>query len=439
MDNYLSHRWPDGPGVRCDPDPYALYPNPLEEMRAAMARCDQKKKRRRKRILVTVFCACVSLALLGGICFYSFQQLAGYMDGLEAASERPRYSHAFPSLFPEVGDWTTGDLPWGLPDPAVKLSLNAAEEDPLLPAREIYQSILPSIIYIEAETDDGYNTGSGVIVTSTGYALTNYHIIDESTKIRVLLVADQSSYYNAEVIGFDEDFDIAVLKFEAKGLVPAPLGDSDALLVGDIVYAVGNPMGYLQGSMTDGIVSALGRDNEVDGNGMGYIQTSAALNPGNSGGALVNEQGQLVGITSAKITGLVLDKKDGRVEDAAVIEGIGLALPTSDILPFVNHILATGKSCRPAIGITCAQIKKNGRSGIEVRSVDKGVPAEAAGLEEGDFIITANGQIINNLIDLRRVLYRSGVDGVVNCQVLRNGEELTISFALIDNLEKDDS
>lgn len=253
-----------------------------------------------------------------------------------------------------------------------------------------------------------------------------------------MLLSDRGrTMHPAQVIGFDEDFDIAVLKFEGEGLglTPARLGDSDLLAVGDPVYAEGNPLGYLTGTMTEGIVSALERESEVNSDGMGMIQTSAALNPGNSGGALVNGQGQVVGITSAKITGLMRERNES-LEDAAVLENIGLALPITDILPFVNRILATGKSWRPSIGITCFEATADGRNGLQVKSVEKGVPAREAGLREGDLIVSANGRPVPTLTDLRRAIYRAGLDGEFHCIVVRDGAEVPVSFALVDKLEE---
>lgn len=425
MDNYLSHRWPKGPGVQPVPMPAPRQEEP------------ERKKRRWPRRLIAVLCVTLSLAALFAVSFWSVTRLAETLGDLELPDDPGGGTHSYPDFFNRhESDWTADDLPWGEPAPSVRLALDPAEGE-TLSAPDIYRKVLPSIVYIAVESEEGGAAGTGVIVTRSGYVLTNYHIIDESTKIKVMLLTDQTAYYDAKVIGFDEDFDLAVLKFQASGLVPASLGDSDALSVGETVYAVGNPLGDLLGSMTPGIVSGLNRDEEVDGNGMGYIQTSAALNPGNSGGALINERGQVVGITSAKITGLIMDEDSFRVEDAAVIEGIGLALPTSDILPFVNHILSTGRSCRPSIGITCSQTRQHGKAGVIVREVNDGVPAQKAGLTEGDFIIAANGQTVATLTDLRRVLYRTGVDGEVTCTVLRNGEELEITFSLIDSLTED--
>ena len=430
MDNYLNHRWPKGPGVQ---------PPPVPAPQAAPA--PVKRKASARRWLVRIVCAVLCLALLGGASFWAVNGLAEWLSGVELPDDDFDEHPSRPNRdLLKNPDWSPEDLPWGDPDPSVHLSVELGAGAPLS-GREIHQAALPSLVYVEAQerTRLGYSShaGTGVIVTQSGYVLTNYHIIDESNTVQVMRLSDRESvYYDAQVIGFDEEFDIAVLKFEAPDLTPAPLGDSDVLAVGDRVYAVGNPMGYLLGSMTDGIISALDRDDEVDGNGLGLIQTSAALNPGNSGGALLNEAGQVVGITSAKITGLVRDDGES-VDDAAVIEGIGLAIPISDILPFVNRILATGKSWRPSIGITCFEAVADGQAGIQVATVDEDVPARKAGLAEGDLIVVANGVEVSTLAELRRVLYRTGVDGTVECTVVRDGEEVAVSFALVDRLEEE--
>ena len=301
-------------------------------------------------------------------------------------------------------------------------------------------AVRPSLVCVEAAHSSqfrGVSVGTGVVVSAEGYVLTNYHIIDETVSVRVLLLDDPNRYFTAKVIGFDEEFDLAVLKFNPGDvrLTPARLGDSDQLSVGERVYAVGNPMGYLLGSMSTGIVSALGRDEQESGSALGLIQTDAPLNPGNSGGALLNEAGQVVGITSAKITGL--SREDGEaVEDAAVIENLGLAIPISDALPFVNHILATGESWRPAMGIQCSAVQVDGSKGIQVAEVTGAAPREA-GLKKGDLIVSANGVPVATLVELRRVLYRTGAGEELTCAVFRGGEEMEISFALMDSLKGD--
>ena len=397
-----------------------------------------RRSRSPRRWLVPAVCIALCLALLGGISFWAVNGLAALLSSVEFRDpfgDPPRTSWQLP----DQSDWSPEDLPWGEPDPSVSLSVEPAAGS-ALSGRDVHQRVLPSIVYVEATAKGhtGAFSGTGVVVTGSGYVLTNYHIIEETDYIEVMLLSDRGrTMHPAQVIGFDEDFDIAVLKFDGEGLglTPARLGDSDLLAVGDPVYAEGNPLGYLTGSMTEGIVSALERESEVNSDGMGMIQTSAALNPGNSGGALVNGQGQVVGITSAKITGLMRER-DESLEDAAVLENIGLALPITDILPFVNRILATGRSWRPSIGITCFEAAADGRNGLQVKSVEKGVPAREAGLREGDLIVSANGRPVPTLTDLRRAIYRAGLDGEFHCIVVRDGAEVPVSFALVDKLEE---
>ena len=430
MDNYLSHRWPQGPGVQPPP-----VPHPAALRRPVPVR----RSRSPRRWLVPAVCIALCLALLGGISFWAVNGLAALLSSVEFRDpfgDPPRTSWQLPD---QSSDWTPEDLPWGEPDPSVSLSVEPAAGS-ALSGRDVHQRVLPSIVYVEATAKGhtGAFSGTGVVVTGSGYVLTNYHIIEETDYIEVMLLSDRGrTMHPAQVIGFDEDFDIAVLKFDGEGLglTPARLGDSDLLAVGDPVYAEGNPLGYLTGTMTEGIVSALERESEVNSDGMGMIQTSAALNPGNSGGALVNGQGQVVGITSAKITGLMRER-DESLEDAAVLENIGLALPITDILPFVNRILATGRSWRPSIGITCFEATADGQNGLQVKSVEKGVPAREAGLREGDLIVSANGRPVPTLTDLRRAIYRAGLDGEFHCVVVRDGSEVPVSFALVDKLEE---
>lgn len=238
-----------------------------------------------------------------------------------------------------------------------------------------------------------------------------------------MLLSD-STTYDALLVGYDEALDIAVLKIDAQGLTAARFGDSDALEVGDPAYAIGNPMGYLYGTMTDGIVSALHVEVDVDGKSMNLIQTSAALNSGNSGGALINEQGQVVGITVAKISGK---------ENDALVEGLGLAIPISDARPFINYILETGETCQPAIGITCSAVVADGTAGVLVRSVELDGPAMEAGLQEMDLIVAAGGRTVDSIYSLKRAINEAGVGGTLSLTILREGEELELTCAVVDS------
>lgn len=413
MDNYLSPRWPGGPAA----PPPASSPSP-----------PRKKRRWKRGLLIAILCA-VAVAVLIGSSYWSVSRLEDYLASLPSASdnwdEDPAYSRRVTHWDTETDDWTADDLPWGDPDPSVHLSLSTTA-DQVLSAQEIYRQVLPSVVCVETETDSGYSVGSGVIMSENGYIITNYHVIEKGLSIKVMLLSDESTY-SAVVIGFDEEMDIAILKIDADGLTPADFVDSDELSVGDLVYAIGNPMGYLYGSITDGIVSALARGVEVSGNNMTLIQTSAALNPGNSGGALVNACGQVVGITSAKITG---------VEDDTVIEGLGLAIPITDVRPFIDHILSTGVSFRPALGITCTVDKTSDPKGIRVIDVTPGTPAVGL-LHKNDLITAANGVPVTELYQLSRILYETGVGGEVELTVQRGTRTLTVAITLYDRLAEE--
>lgn len=427
MDNYLNHRWPLGPGVQPPPVPIGHTPPPVK-----------KTKRSPRRWMVPLVSIVLCVSLLGGICFWAVNGIVEIFSQLEPTlpdDPRPWVSR---HLGGSESDWSPEDLPWGEPDPSVILASRPAGAS--LTGRQVYQNTLPTLVCVEADHTSrfsGTSMGTGVVVTESGYVLTNYHIIDDTVAIRVQLLDGPSRYFDANVIGFDEEFDLAVLKFDPDGvaLTAAQLGDSDQLAEGDWVYAIGNPMGYLQGSISVGVVSALDRDEDASGSALGLIQTDAVLNPGNSGGALLNESGQVVGITCAKITGIERESGES-IDDAVVLEGMGLAIPISDAIPFVNHILATGETWRPVMGITCAAATVDGRKGIQVAEVT-GDAAREAGLEKGDLILTANGKAVTTLVQLRRVLYRAGADGEVACAVLRDGEELQITFPLTDSMKQD--
>lgn len=431
MDNYLSHRWPQGPGVQPPPVPSRPSPPPARRPRRGV-----------RRWLVSIVCILLCLSLLGGISFWAVSRIAALIAEAEQARPDqdlpPRASHSAAI----ESSWSPDELPWGRPDPSVSLSLQPSGA--ALSPNQIYQEALPSLVAVEAAHKSAgsrltreYSIGTGVVITSSGYVLTNYHIIDETVSIRLSLLTEPSKTYDAVVIGFDEEFDIAVLKFDPDGaeLTPAQLADSDGLMVGDWVYAVGNPMGYLLGSMSVGIISALNRDEAESGGALGLIQTDAVLNPGNSGGALLNQSGQVVGITCAKITGVVQEDGEG-IDSAVVLEGMGLAIPISDAIPFVNRILATGESWRPAMGILCFAATVDGRRGIQVSEVT-GDAAREAGFKKNDLIVSANGSPVTSLVELRRVLYRTGVDGKLTCTVLRGSRELELSLLLTDSLGQD--
>ncbi|NCB62870.1 MAG: trypsin-like serine protease, partial [Clostridia bacterium] len=192
--------------------------------------------------------------------------------------------------------------------------------------QEIYKKVAPSVVSVTVFENRGYAEGTGVIMSANGYIITNAHVIEGGKEAEIMLEDGRS--FSALLVGKDTATDLAVLKIDAAGLPTAEFGNSDDMVVGDTVAAIGNPLGQeLRGTMTDGILSAINRDMEVDGNQMTLMQTTAALNSGNSGGALVNDQGQVIGITNMKMVQSGFE---------APVEGLGFAIPTTTVKAVVD-------------------------------------------------------------------------------------------------------
>jgi len=234
-------------------------------------------------------------------------------------------------------------------------------------------------------------------------------------------------------VGYDEQEDLAVLKAsEAKDLPVAEFGDSDQLLVGEKAYAIGNPLGVeLRGTLTDGIISAVERQVTVSDGTMTLIQTTAPLNNGNSGGPLINAAGQIVGINTLKMSG-------SGWEGEATVEGLGFALPISSVVFVVNDLIAQGEFRGvPTIGVTVITVQDDqGGTRLEVYSVEPGFGAEEAGVQEGDIILSADGQPIAQTTDLLAVRRTHVIGDVMELTLLRNGETFTVSVPLYSNKGK---
>lgn len=232
--------------------------------------------------------------------------------------------------------------------------------------------------------------------------------------------------YEARVVGYDRDMDLAVLKIEAQGLPAAEFGVSDDLQVGDPVYAIGNPLGVeLRNTLTDGIVSAINRDVEVDGVTMTLIQTSAALNSGNSGGPLINQYGQVIGINTIKM----MSRYD-------TIEGLGFAIPTSLAIRWVNDLIQFGRlQPQPVLGVTVNRVPEtmpDGTVGLYLEEVAEGLSGDRAGLCAGDYLVAFNGEPVvsyEQLLSLRRRLY---VGDEVPVRVWRDGEYLDCVMIMME-------
>ncbi len=300
--------------------------------------------------------------------------------------------------------------------------------------QQISSVVSPSVVAITTEQMSGSQTwfggyyvqsgaGSGVIISQDGYILTCAHVVDGATSVKVQLQNGET--YDASIVGSDATSDIAVIKIEATGLTPAVIGDSDALAVGETVVAVGNPLGTLSNTVTDGIISALNREVTVEDNDMTLLQTNASISPGNSGGGLFNANGELIGVVNAK-------------SSYSEAEGIGFAIPIDSAMEIAQQLIENGAVIRPALGVKILDVMDANTAnqlgvsatGVYVVEVTAGGGAEAAGVQAGDRIIAVDDTAVSSSNSVKSYLADKQVGDTVNLQVEREGKVLTLTVIL---------
>ena len=282
---------------------------------------------------------------------------------------------------------------------------------------QVYEKAAPSIAALTAYSAGMVSTGTGIVLTADGYIVTNAHIIAGAEQVNVTLSDD--SLWSAQLVGYEPLEDLAVLKIDASGLTPAQFGDDTLLRSGDPVSAIGNPMGY-RSTITPGIVSALDQPVSVEGTTMYLLQTSAAINYGSSGGALLNDRGQVVGVTTIKI-----------VADDGSAEGLGFAIPTTRVKQVVDRLIAGAPVTRPSLGIIVRRGQgENG--GLVVEEVDPDSDCHRQGIQPQDIIVAANGQQVQTFADLERIKRTLDVGDSLLLEVLRGGEHLEFTVTLMD-------
>lgn len=304
--------------------------------------------------------------------------------------------------------------------------------------------VLPSIVGITVEYTVTSNfmqgmsqlasaEGSGIIISSDGYILTNNHIINSSdssvyyevskaTKVYVYLYNDETPY-EAEIIGTDKQTDLAVIKINKDNLTAAELGDSSSVKIGEFAMAIGNPLG-MQSSVTSGIISAVNRSvDSDDGNSYTLIQTDAAINSGNSGGALVNSEGKVIGINTLKLSG-------------TGIEGMGFAIPINDTIDIYKQLIEKGKVLRPYIGISGIDLDERNANyyklpvGIYVKQIASNSPASSSDIKTGDVITGFDGKQVSTMSELNKIKEEKNIGDKVTLDVFRNGETKKIEVTL---------
>jgi len=297
------------------------------------------------------------------------------------------------------------------------------------PVVAVAERVGPSVVGIEATVyywgwSRETKGGSGVILTQDGYIVTNHHVIEGAREVTVIL--PDKRRVPARVVGSDDLYDLAVLKVDVVGLKPAAFGDSDALKVGELAVAIGNPVGpAFERTVTAGIISGLNRAVQMeDRNGMEYIleliQTDAAINPGNSGGPLCNARGEVVGINTIKVI-------------VPNVEGMGLAIPSKTVLRVVNELMQYGRVIRPRLGVVLYDPRAvNVPRGVPVQDVDPRGPAAAAGIRPQDIILALGGREVNSLAEFRAALYEHRPGERVEVVVQRGNQRLRFTVTLAE-------
>lgn len=319
------------------------------------------------------------------------------------------------------------------------IKTNQISTGKLMTQAEVYAANVNSTVGITTSITTnfwGYQStsaasGSGFILTDDGYILTNHHVIADSDSITVTLYDDTS--YEAALIGYDESNDIAVLKIEAEDLVPVILGDSDKMNVGDSVVAIGNPLGELTFSLTSGSISAKDREITMStGATMRLMQTDCAINSGNSGGALFNLYGEVIGITNAKYS--------SNSSSGASIDNIGFAIPINKARSIAESIIEKGYFAKPYIGVSVVNVSEETQSyglpkGAAVKSVVEDSPAETAGLQINDIITHVGDTEITGSSDLVSIVGSAAVGDTYTLTVFRQGQTITLTITVGEQIQ----
>ena len=363
----------------------------------------------------------LAFALLGGAAGFGGGLLANSMNR-EKQNPEKRGEEKQTSVQVAASRETTG------------VNVVSVESGKLMSASQVYKNNVNSTVGITTEIQttnvwgypvSGAAAGSGFIISGDGYILTNHHVIEKASTITVAMF--DGTTYPATLVGYDASNDIAVLKIDAKDLTPVTLGDSDSIEVGDEVVAIGNPLGELTFSLTKGNVSALNRPVTLSGNvSMKLIQTDAAINSGNSGGALFNMYGEVVGITNAKFS-------SNAFSGEASIDNIGFAIPINSVQSIVKAIIEKGYITKPYIGVggkdVSNELQRYGMpKGAVIANLEEGGPAQQGGLQLDDIVTAINGEAITGFEDLSRKVAAREPGDELKLTVYRKGETLELSI-----------
>lgn len=417
-----------------------------------------KKHKKHFALKAISFVLCLVIVGLGSIQIYKFMDDSRLSPELSESSSDSSDKKTKPSANKNNNsdDETTSSSTEQLPG-----LFELASRENAKPIPDIVDEIMPSVVGVSStfeitesysswgfgfpsgsQTSQAIGTGTGIVMTEDGYILTNAHVIYDSSDeynageaVSVSVLFSDETEYDAKIYAYDVETDLAILKVDETGFTPAEFGDSSELRIGELVIAVGNPLGFeLFGSVTSGIVSALDRKLSINDQSLSLIQTDTAINQGNSGGPLLNSCGQVIGINSSKLSASY---------GMATIEGLGFAIPINEaktiIDDLINYRHVTG---RPQIGITTVDITEAYSNylglpmGLYVRGVGKGSAAEEAGIRAGDIIIGINDEAVTTMEELNAIKNQFKAGDTITLKINRDGEDLDISLTLHDASEE---
>lgn len=397
------------------------HEKPLSRRAAAETQLPRKKKK--TGLWIFLLCAVVLVGVSLGAYFLPWELAETPHAGADGAgSSVPGPDDGFEFVIPG-GETFAGIQIMTYAAGETRLTVAETQGTALTP-QEIYARVGPAVVTVVTDlVSGGSSVGTGVIFTRDGYMLTNYHVVQGGFACMVI-TADNAQYEALYVAG-DQASDLAVLKIVGDDLPTADIGDSSQLVVGDVVYAIGSPLGTeLRGTFTNGIVSALDREVEVEGRSMILLQTNTALNSGNSGGPLINQYGQVVGINTIKM-----------MSDYSTVEGLGFAIPSLRVRKLVNELLTYGEVApEPLLGITVEVLGTklpDGTVGARIQDVSPGSAGEAAGLQGGDVIVSAGGEPISGSEDVLRVRGWFSLGDRMPMRIWRDGKYLDVTLELL--------
>lgn len=420
------------------------------------------KKKKRGFLKAVAFILCMAIVGTGSVKGYQYfekhDSKLSIMVNDDKKSDKEQSESSDKSDETKASDESSTNSASSKKDSQLPSLIDLASRDDAKSVPDIVEEAMPSVVGIAStfeyksnsnsafswgwgssstpESNEIKGTGTGIVMTADGYIITNAHVIYDDSEyqcgkaVDVSVVFSDKSELEAKIVGYDTESDIAVLKVDADNLTPATFGNSDELEVGELVIAIGNPLGFdLFGSVTSGIVSALNREISINEKQMKLIQTDAAINSGNSGGPLLNSCGQVIGINSAKMS--------SNYSSSASIEGLGFAIPISEAKNIIDDLISYGYvTGKPQIGISCVDVDElysryyNIPQGIWVREVEEGSAAEKAGIKVGDVIIGIEGEAVSSIKEMNEIKNKYKAGDEIALTISRSNEDIEIKLVL---------